>query len=289
MTIANALRAASKGNGFAVYGAGEPDGHFRARLFAYYRQRGYPAAKALLMARNTIAGTAGHRPSRGGDINPPVKGGGRWIESPERNGLRFVGWCDELADMRHRGWYTNDEETGRLCRGAVYQLPARDGRALYVEAYHNGEDGRSGWTDDTGGAFVFLNSLHVGERGGVESGDELAGRDAARGADHEAGRAAADEREYHEAWNAGRVTREAVERARQLRADARPILAELRALKAAGIAAPAACAALREAVAGMLAKARRKVRTARQEWEAGSDSAAFLDGADAATFAELAR
>jgi len=285
MTIANAYAAAIKGNGFAVYAGAEPDEHFRARLFAYYRQRGYPAAKALLMARNTVAGTVGHWPRRGRNINQPVKGGGRWIESPGDAGLRFVGWCDEIAGLNHRGWFTVDSDLGRVCRGAVYQLPARGGRPLFVEAYHNGEDGPNGWTDDTGGAFVFLDERHTGE----DSEGDDAKRDAARGADHEAERAAADEREYHEAWNAGRVTREAVERARQLRADARPILAELRALKAAGIAAPAACAALRETVAGMLAKARRKVRTARQEWEAGSDSAAFLDGADAATFAELAR
>lgn len=61
----------------------------------------------------------------------------RWIEQPESVGLRFVGYADEIIErMRHTGWFT-DNYQDETARGAVYQLPARDGKPRYVYGYND--------------------------------------------------------------------------------------------------------------------------------------------------------
>lgn len=58
----------------------------------------------------------------------------RWVEDPANDaGLRYVGTAEELAGLRHSGWFLDSfqEDTAR---GAVYQLPAKDGRERYLAA-----------------------------------------------------------------------------------------------------------------------------------------------------------
>ena len=72
--------------------------------------------------------------ARGLYYNSPSDKGERWIENISE-GLRFVGFADKLThSIRHTGWFIN-EFHDEAYRGAVYQLPARKGKALYVFGY----------------------------------------------------------------------------------------------------------------------------------------------------------
>src|SRR5690554_4252161 len=62
----------------------------------------------------------------------------RWCEDTAAAGLRFVGFADELVQfgaIDHKGWYTDPDGFGEVYRGAVWQLPARNGQCLYVAGF----------------------------------------------------------------------------------------------------------------------------------------------------------
>jgi hypothetical protein len=241
--------------------------------------------------------------------NRPNARGGRWIERPAMAGLRFVGFADKLARLVHMGWFLSpDGDDGEVARGCVYQLPARGGRPVYVEAYQLGSESRkSGWLEQSSGlgerdapAVVFLADRHLGELGGTGSewpyDDEKAQRDAARGADREAEIVAEHEREWREASELGRTAAEAIEEASEARSEARELLAEIRGRTVADM--PATCKAIRGEIARLLRSARRKHDKARELWEehAGETRAflahihgAFEDGAGYATYLEARR
>lgn len=76
---------------------------------------------------------------------------GRYTPQVERgayhvaNGtLRGVGWCDEIArHIDHKGWFTDREFQDEVMRGAVYALPAKNGKRRLVAGYvfTGGDDG----------------------------------------------------------------------------------------------------------------------------------------------------
>jgi len=297
-------------HGFAVYGGTEPEGFAEARAYRFYRvDCGEPAAEALRLAREAKA--AGRRvpyPTRGAASyqNKPNDRGGRWIERPDLAGLRFVGFADKLASrIRHTGWFLYPEgDPADVTRGAVYQLPSRDGRPVYVEGHVTGESTRDGFREQsTGGrdesrfaAVIYLGSLHYGERGGDQyrSTDdcESAVRDAAYGADREAEVYAEAEREYQEAWQLGQQAAQAVEEAAGLRETVRRNLAEMRGL---AINAPSdQRATLRGCIRRDLAAARELYSTAAALWREHGEPVtwrpeladAFAEGASAATYWE---
>lgn len=103
----------------------------------------------------------------------------RWVEDAGKAGLRFVGFADEIAGLRHRGWYcdTFQDET---YRGVVYQLPARRGESVFVYGYSEP------WNDG-----VLLSFDWTADK-----------EEAARWADRIAERAAEEQREYSEASSA---------------------------------------------------------------------------------------
>lgn len=237
--------------------------------------------------------------------NKPNDRGGRWIERPAMAGLRFVGFADKLARLDHTGWFLSpDGDDGETARGCVYQLPARNGRPIYVEAYQLGSESRkSGWQEQSSGlgerdapAVVFLADRHLGELGGTDGDICAAMRAAARGADREAEIIAEHEREWREASELGRTAAEAIEEASEARLEARELLAEIRGRTVADM--PATCKAIRGEIARLLRSARRKHDKARKLWEehAGETRAflahihgAFEDGAGYATYLEARR
>jgi hypothetical protein len=273
--------------------------------FRYWRSNGrvivlgkgsrpYRATEALEKARADMAAGTTRYPSTGlaSYQNLPGDRGGRWIENPEAAGLRFVGFSDELRDTRdsHTGWFLYPEGDPAECaRGAVYQLPSRGGRSVYVEAIRTGEHTRGGWRDmgEDGSAYVFLNARHLGEVGGEEyRGRDHVGafRDAAHGADREAEIYADAERDYHKAYAAGQKAAEYVEEAAIGRAAARELVAELRAYHRAapGFAVnplgARMCTTIREAIRQHIrdaSKAARKAATLRADYRADSDSPMF--------------
>lgn len=115
----------------------------------------------------------------------------RWCEDTEDAGLRFVGFADELAPrIKHKGWYTDPEGFGEVYRGAVWQLPARNGECLYVAGFAD--------PNNDGAALIDFEPFY----------DEI---EAAYRADETARIHAGHEREYQEKWQAAQRVRDLLE------------------------------------------------------------------------------
>lgn len=146
-------------------------------------------------------------------------------------GLRLVGFADEVSrsegrrGIDHKGWFTDDMES-EVYRGVVYQLPSR-GAPLYVYGYADPNN------DDC--ALLSFDP----------ESDKL---DAARYADHFAESFADEEREYNEAWQAGRRADDIADEIKSARKEALALGEEMRAAKAANVAAPTICATLRSKI-----------------------------------------
>jgi hypothetical protein len=281
MSIVSEYRAAAgwKNNGDA-------EGFKLARAYRATRarmlSRGFNASpsRCLQIARDDVARGAAFYPPA--DLRPGAAGerGGRWCASPEALGFRLVGFADECGGrhfrrVEHSGWYLSPhgDDSAGLARGAVYQLPSRGGRSVYVEALRTGESGDSGWQDmgESGSAMLFLNCLHYGEPGGRDCDTEPAMLDAASGADQEARFYAEREREWQEAHAAGRDCAEADATATSERAEARRLVRELRDVRRElnGRPFPTLCAALRSAIRLHLERActaREKAADLRRDW-----------------------
>lgn len=196
------------------------------------------AAEALCRARRDVADGRSRYPLASlNPWNPPSERGTRWVENIGQAGLRFAGWADELARIDHRGWYLYpDGEPDEVYRGAVLQLPARNGRPLYVPAYQRGSTGRDGrtWQADDSGFLVSLADAVPGTESDSDwypsnrHGD--GGRDAARAADSLAERDAETERDYQTAWRAGSDYAALGEELDSIRATFRPLYRDHRAL-----------------------------------------------------------
>src|SRR5712671_138973 len=98
--------------------------------FLYHRSRGGPASRAITLARADVAAGESRWPYEyprrllpQGWGNARGDDGATWVENLDAAGLRFVGYADELARLRHTGWYTSDEnELGESLRGVVVQV-----------------------------------------------------------------------------------------------------------------------------------------------------------------------
>jgi hypothetical protein len=198
--------------------------------FAYHRKLGKTASKAKFDALTDRVLKRSRPELKSGAYNPPCEVGGsklaRWIEAPPKAGLRFVGYADQLArSISHEGWHTDEDgANGAYLRGAVYQLPARKGRPVFVAGYgdpHNGEAHKGG------PALLDFESVYMGD----DSKGEEAQRDAARAADQFAQSAAESEREYNEAWQAGSRWADIGEEIRAAHAEARQLVRELKSAR----------------------------------------------------------
>lgn len=222
------------------------NGHSRSYSFA--------AHAALLKARVDVAnGTSRYAssPWQKPITNPLSDTGTRWIESPSTMGLRFVGYADDLAKLDHTGWFTNDHED--KIRGCVYRLPGRNGRARFVAAHDNTDNGAA---DSDGPAYVDFSQIiesdfeaemrdalrtmgkhyHTPERlkpgYWAEAAHETARREAARAADGFTERQAEDERDHNRAWEAGRMWQETTEEIQEIRESVKAELAQFKAARA---------------------------------------------------------
>lgn len=225
------------------------------RYFRNVRRMGAAAAyrEALAMPAVYTKGREWYGPK--GGAGAPFKQGGdvlRWIESTADAGLRFVGWADELAGLRHMGWHCDDEGRETL-RGGVWQMPGKAGEARLVYGYAEFE-GR-GEMNEGSAAVCVSDVVRVPMRDEFGNLDETDGaRDAARWADGLAENAAEDRREYNAAYEAGRKAAELDAEAIEARGELLPLLAELRAIRRNPVAgnAPAVCKALRRTVDSLL-------------------------------------
>jgi hypothetical protein len=201
--------------------------------YRYHRAYGQPAALAVRLARADVDMNKRRYPSSlSSPWNRPFAAYGekhlRWIKDTSRAGLRFVGFADEIAGLRHNGWYT-DECHDETYRGAVYQLPARHGESVYVYGYQD----------------------PINDGAALLSFDRTEDKDtAARWADHVAERAAEQEREqerdYQEASTARLTYDDMGEELARLRAKLFTLCRELRDERSLP---PEICATLRKAIA----------------------------------------
>lgn len=246
----------------------------------YPRNRDYvchnPAAESLVNARKDVADDKARYPASY-DWNPAFSAYGskamRWIEKPAACGLRFVGYAHKIADLRHTGWYV-DNDQHETVRGVVFQLPGRNGKPLFVAGY---EDWNNGSADNGGPVCLDFGDLIEGE--GVEyvkprdgwSGywtyefnpaEHDGARDAASRADRIAELMAESERDYQAAWQAGNRYAELGAEIESDRATVKALLAERRTARAAKLMTyPTICEAIRRAVSKRIGD----IATARQE------------------------
>lgn len=200
--------------------------------------------------------------------------GGRWVEDLKAAGLRFVGYADELAALRHTGWYTEDGGmSGESLRGVVLQLPGKGRRARYVAAYADPCNDGAYRVD------VSRRALFEGEEGAEGARYDAGARDAAMAADAFAEVNAERERDYNRAWQAGQEWATAGEEVKRARGELLAILAERR--QVAGVTAPTLCEVIRDKVASLLSEIRearkQREKLAQEQWP--QYYAAFNEGA----------
>jgi hypothetical protein len=232
--------------------------------YLYHRSLGYRAADALDLAHHDLLrgkvryGRAGQAVAYDPEFAAYGESRLRWIENVT-DGLRFVGYADELARLDQSGWYL-DDYCGETVRGAVWQLPGRHGAPLYVAGYADP------WNDNA--ACLSFDEL---------TDDKAA---AAQWADSIAERMAEAERDYQRAASAGFEFGELAEDIARRRREILDLLRERKAV--AGPACktlPAICGALRDRIAANV-KAIRQARKRRAELlDAFGREPAFRDAA----------
>lgn len=193
-------------------------------------------------------------------IGAPFKSGGavwRFVENPAAVGLRWVGWADEVANLRHEGWFVDIGGDLPAMRAAVYQFPARDGAPLFVAGIPDQDTGAGG---DFGPMQFCISELFPGERGEDARETPDAAREAARFGDKRAERIAEAARDYDAAWRSGQRFAALGDSIRNTRRQILAVLGEARALRKT-VAAPAICTTLRARVSdwlGWIADAREE-------------------------------
>lgn len=232
-----------------------------------FHRSAYPARPSIALQRARADVEAGKRryasgywwsPCRENIGNPQ---GVRWIEKPSSVGFRFVGFADEVSrGIDHTGWFTESDGYWEVYRGAVYQLPARNGKPRYYAAYREGYDGKCGWGDsaygsDYGAAGIDFSEIHD------------CPMEAARAADGLAETLAEKEREYNDAWRAANQWDELGESMQAKRREARQLVRDMReAIKSGISAAPSICNALRAQLRRLLEQL-EAMRDEREELE----------------------
>jgi hypothetical protein len=135
----------------------------------------------------------------------------RWCQDTGRAGLRFVGYADEIsgAGISHIGWFTDEFGHNEKMRGAVWQLPARNGEARYLAGYIDP------WNDNA--ALIDME---------IETEENVA----ARSADGLAEFCAETEREHNRQWQASRDIENMREEIKHARSEHSALIGELRTL-----------------------------------------------------------
>lgn len=248
------------------------------QLATYHQKRrqGYPAKRALELARaHDAAEFAYSRPAFAkpfSDMGSAPSDSLRWCENVDAIGLRFVDYADKLVRLDHTGWYT-DPDGFESIRGAVWQLPARNGRARYVAGYPDPiNDGAARIDSDT------IEGELGGDYGPYCDADHDAKADAARRADQLAERVAESERDYQTAWQAGSLYATLGDEIADTRRQLLTALAERRKVERADL--PALCDLLKQTVRQKLATI-EAARTERNKLREGErDGLWFFPNAD---------
>lgn len=156
-------------------------------------------------------------------------GSKRYISDTSAIGLRFVDYSDSIVRIGHTGWFVDNFQSETL-RGAVWQLPARNGSPVFVYGYHD--------NDNEGGAFIDFDSTPSKEK-------------AAYGGDGLAEVAAEEYRKGH----AHDMAEQDIEAAKEaIHETNQAALSLIREIKQAGSFSPAICQALKAQLQIMLSE-----------------------------------
>lgn len=209
-------------------------GHVASHYLYYRRCRGM-GARAALEAAKALPAAYVKGCDYYGSYSPwgaPYVDSGdtlRHVSDTRAAGLRFVGYADDLAGLRHTGWHCDDEGRDTL-RGAVWQLPGKGRHARLIYGYQEWE-GRGEMNE--GSATLCVSDIRRADMreafGNLDEADET--RDAARSADSLAEHDADERRDYNQAYEAGRKAAEIDAEMIDARRELLPILAELRAVR----------------------------------------------------------
>jgi hypothetical protein len=237
--------------------------------YRWHRARGFRAVDAIHSARmDQAAGTRRYASSPTVSYGPATAVHGerhcRYIENVA-DGLRFVGHADDIAGraVDHNGWYLSDDNwTGESVRGAVWQLPARNGRPRFVAGY---ADPYNGNAESDGAACLSFDEIFEGEPGDGLPRHNDGAREAAIRADGIAESMAESEREYQAASSARFEFGELAEEIGATRRQTLSIIRELKRLakKISATEAAESCAALRAVISRNV----KKIRQARKRHE----------------------
>lgn len=205
--------------------------------YEYHRAKGRAASKALEAARADVArGKSRYASSLYAGWGGPWQDGSstmRFVERPDRMGVRFVDYADKINRwLHHEGWFLDPDDMGETVRGAVFQLPAKGGQERYLAGFQD----------------PFGNDAASIEVAVYDTKEE-----AARAADRLAEVYAEKEREYREAWNAGNRARALDEEVKETRAQLLALLREMKAARRTASDTPTICAILRQDVQRLLA------------------------------------
>ena len=162
-------------------------------------------------------------------FNPQIDGTKkRWIENTDV--LRFVGYSDEIVSLRNNGWFA-DSFQDEVYRGAVWQLPARKGKSVYVYGYK----------DDNNPGSAIIDFDHTDEK-----------KDAALRADSMAEYDAENSREYEAKDAAEQQISELQEEIADNKQEIKRLLAERRELKKQGLYNQTVCDLFAEKVKSLI-------------------------------------
>lgn len=237
----------------------------------------------------------------------PNKGPRNWesFYSEGKGPLRNIQEAGAFLDSRVSSSFYCDSFQDNTCGGFVAQLPSHKGRARFVAGYGFSESDNGGASFDLTRVFVadFESEREAArrqigkaywtpamEKAGYwgQAAQETARKISAQAAANMAERAADKEREYQEAWQAGRAWADLKEEESGIRVATLAILAERRAAAAIN---PGGFFALCELIRGTVKKAWRDIEKSREKREELSDSiygkegrAAFCEGAELAAF-----
>lgn len=258
----------------AIGGAGVDTKREAAHVASHYRYfrnvRQMPATAALEAAKALPAAYVKGREYYGptGGAGAPDAEGLRWIESTAGAGLRFVGDACDLIGGRNvpTGYYTDAEGDYSTLRAGVWQLPGKGRHARLVAGYRE-FDGKS--ETNEGSARIDCRTVYRVDMsdsfGNLDEMDET--REAARAADGIAESTAEEQRDYNEAYAAGRKAAELDAEGIAARGELLPLLAELRAIRRAGDkGTPAICRALRSRVDSLLETISEKREARESAW-----------------------
>lgn len=245
-------------------------GFVASHYLHYRRARAMPAVKALEAAKALpavyVKGCGYYGPSAPWGA-PYVESGDtlRYVSDTRAAGLRFVGYADDLAGLRHTGWHCDDEGRNTL-RAAVWQLPGKGRHARLVYGYQEWE-GRGEMNE--GSATLCVSDIRrvdmAGAFGNLDEMDDT--RDAARSADSMAESDAEKRRDYDSAYQAGRRVAEIDAEMIDARKALLPLLAELRAVRRGRVMLTAViCDTLQKAVRDGLATIDEKREAVRSAW-----------------------